>query len=76
MPEGTPTLNPSGSPNPASGSDALDKPLRELFAQAETRDPHIESLMRLVEDVDMKTLASELRDFVRAIGAEGAGRSG
>ena len=75
-PEGAPTSNPSGSPDSPSRSDSLEQPLRDLFAQAEAKDPHLSSLLARVEDVDVKTLASELRDFARALGAEGAGRSG
>ena len=75
-PEGAPTSNPSGSPDSPSRSDSLEQPLRDLFAQAEVKDPHLSSLLARVEDVDVKTLASELRDFARALGAEGAGRSG
>ncbi len=59
------------------GSDGpLDAGLRDLFSEASVMDPQLASLVKGVDRVSAEDLAAELRDFSRAIGAEGAGSGG
>ena len=70
---------PPDGPQPASSSEPagagvesapLDSPLRDLFTEASTMDPQLESLLKRVEKVDARGLAEELREFSRSVGAD------
>ena len=72
---------PALAPSPAqTGSYSSDGPLeaglRDLFSEASVVDPQLVSLLRRIGHVGADDLAAELKDFSRAIGAEGAGSEG
>ena len=54
----------------------LEAGLRDLFTEASVMDPQLVSLLRRIGHVGADDLAAELKDFSRAIGAEGAGSEG
>ncbi len=59
-----------------SSDGPLDAGLRDMFTGASVMDPQLAALMKRVEQVAADDLAAELRDFARAIGAEGAESGG
>ena len=61
---------------PSGGEGPLEADLRDLFAEASVVDPQLASLVRRIDRVAADDLAAELKDFSRAIGAEGAGSEG
>ena len=72
-----PALAPSPAQTDSYSSDGpLEAGLRDLFAEASVVDPQLVSLLRRIGPVGADDLAAELKDFSRAIGAEGAGSEG
>lgn len=72
-----PALEPSPARTDSFSSDGpLEADLRDLFSEASVMDPQLASLLGRIGDVGADDLAAELRDFSRAIGAEGAGSEG
>ena len=72
-----PALEPSPARTDSYSSDGpLEANLRDLFSEASVVDPQLASLLGRIGDVGADDLAAELRDFSRAIGAEGAGSEG
>ena len=72
-----PALAPSPTQTDSYSSDGpLEAGLRDLFAEASVVDPQLVSLLRRIGHVGADDLAAELKDFSRAIGAEGAGSEG
>ena len=73
----SPALEPSPARADSYSSDGpLEADLRDLFSEASVMDPQLASLLGRIGDVAADDLASELRDFSRAIGADGAGSEG
>ncbi len=72
-----PALAPPPTRTDSYGRDGpLEAGLRDLFTEASVMDPQLVSLLRRIGHVGADDLAAELKDFSRAIGAEGAGSEG
>ena len=75
-PASPPTSPPAPSPEPrpearASGSpEQLDSPIRDLFTENAAVDPQFETLLARVEKLDANSLAKDLREFAKSIGAD------
>ena len=48
--------------------------LADIFVKKQLADPHVQSLLRVLDPVDCKKLAEELREFADGLGASPPGR--